>query len=129
MAEMQKISKEQAIANIKAGFGSIYSKEDVIGLINMIEEPESEAKITEELMETIANEVAQELCSDNGSLIDDCEIDIQQNGYGNTSFDVELTDVELNECRIAEIVQSVLESNLDTEEEEMEEVEETVETD
>ena len=129
---MQKMTKEEALTKVAQGVGSIYSKEDVLNLINSIES--GSTSITEELMETIANEVAQELCSDNGSLIDDCEIDIQQNGYGNTSFDVEVTDVDLNECRIAEIVQDVLESNLDTEEEEVvkeevEEVEETVETD
>jgi len=121
---MQKMTKEEALTKVAQGVGSIYSKEDVLNLINSIES--GSTSITEELMETIANEVARELCSDNSSLIDGCEIDIQQNGYGGQSFEVEVNDVELDECKVAEIVQEVLAGILDTKEVE---VEETVETD
>jgi len=82
------------------------------------------ASITEELKDEIAEAVGRELSCDNGNLISDCEIDVSQSGYGGSSFEVEVNDVELDEFRVAEIVREVLDANLDSDEEE---VEETVE--
>ena len=47
-----------------------------------------------------------------------------QSGYGGASFEVEVNDVELDECRVAELVREVLDANLDSDEEEVEEMEE-----
>ncbi len=128
MAEMQKMTKDEALAKVAQGVGSIYSKEDVVNLINSITIIET-ASITEDLKDQIAEAVAYELRDDNNGIIGEAEFDISQNGYGGSSFDVDLIDVELDECRVADIVREVLDANLDSDEEEEaeEEVEETVE--
>ena len=116
MAEMQKMTKDEALAKVAQGVGSIYSKEDVVNLINSITIIET-ASITSELKEEIAGAVAAEICSDNGSLIDDFECDVMMTGYGDNRFEVGLNNVELDENRVEEIVMEVLDANLDTEEE------------
>ena len=128
MADMQKMTKDEALAKVAQGVGSIYSKEDVVKLIESITVIPT-ASITEELKDQIAEAVAYELRDDNNGIIGEAEFDISQSGYGGSSFDVELIDVELDECRVADIVREVLDANLDSDEEEEveEEVEETVE--
>ena len=132
MAEMQKMTKDEALAKVAQGVGSIYSKEDVVKLIESITVIPT-ASITEELKDEIADAVGRELSSDNHGLIGECEFDIQQSGYGGSSFEVELCDIELDEFRVAELVREVLDANLDSNEESdenggmKEEVEETVE--
>ena len=116
MAEMQKLTKDEALAKVAQGVGSIYSKEDVVNLINSIMIVET-ASITSDLKEQIADAVAAEICCDNGSLIDDFECDVMMTGYGDNRFEVELNNVDLDESRVAEIVLEVLDANLDTEEE------------
>ena len=128
MAEMQSMTKDEALAKVAQGVGSIYSKEDVVKLIESITVIPT-ASITEDLKDQIAEAVAYELRDDNSGVIGEAEFDISQSGYGGSSFDVELIDVELDECRVADIVREVLDANLDSDEEEEvgEEVEETVE--
>ena len=116
MAEMQKITKDEALAKVAQGVGSIYSKEDVVNLINSITIIET-ASITEELKDQIAEAIAAEVCCDNASLIDDFEVDVMMTGYGDNRFEVELNSVDLNESRVEEIVRDVLDANLDTDEE------------
>ena len=116
MAEMQKMTKDEALAKVAQGVGSIYSKEDVVNLINSITIIET-ASITEELKDQIAEAIASEVCCDNGSLIDDFEVDVMMTGYGDNRFEVELNSVDLNESRVESIVRDVLDANLDTDEE------------
>tara|TARA_B100000963_G_scaffold197707_1_gene172050 strand:- start:2176 stop:2571 length:396 start_codon:yes stop_codon:yes gene_type:complete len=126
MAEMQKMTKDEALAKVAQGVGSIYSKEDVVKLIESITVIPT-ASITEELKERIADAIADEFTYDNNNLIEDYEVDIQQN-YGNgTTFEVELTDIGLKHYEVREIVSEVLDANLDTLEEEDSEEEEKVE--
>lgn len=129
MAEMQKMTKDEALAKVAQGVGSIYSKEDVVNLIESITVIPT-ASITDELKERIADAVADELNYDNMSLIEDFEVDIQQNYGSGTTFEVEVTDVSLKHYEVREIVSEVLDANLNTDEEEEseeEKVEETVE--
>jgi len=117
MAEMQKMTKDEALAKVAQGVGSIYSKEDVVNLIESITIIET-ASITEELKDRIADAVADELNYDNMSLIEDFEVDIQQNYGSGTTFEVEVTDVSLKHFEVREIVSEVLDANLNTDEEE-----------
>ena len=129
MAEMQKMTKDEALAKVAQGVGSIYSKEDVVKLIESITVIPT-ASISEELKERIADAIADELNYDNMSLIEDAEVDIQQNYGSGTTFEVEVTDVSLKHFEVTQIVSEVLDANLDTLEEEgseEEKVEETVE--
>ena len=123
MAEMQKMTKDEALAKVAQGVGSIYSKEDVVNLINSIEC--GSASITEELKDQIANAAAYEIHVNSAELIDDADVDICKN-YG-SSFEVEVLDVDLNESRLEATIREVLDSHLEDEEEVEEEVEETVE--
>ena len=117
MAEMQKMTKDEALAKVAQGVGSIYSKEDVVKLIESITVIPT-ASITDELKERIADAVADELNYDNMHLIEDFEVDIQQNYGSGTTFEVEVTDVSLKHYEVREIVSEVLDANLNTEEEE-----------
>jgi len=117
MAEMQKMTKDEALAKVAQGVGSIYSKEDVVKLIESITVIPT-ASITDELKERIADAVADELNYDNMSLIEDFEVDIQQNYGSGTTFEVEVTDVSLKHYEVREIVSEVLDANLNTDEEE-----------
>ncbi len=119
MADMQIMTKEEALAKVAQGVGSIYSKEDVVKLIESITVIPT-ASITEELKDQIAEAVAYELRDDNSGVIGEAEFDVSQSGYGGSSFEVELIDVELDECRVADIVREVLDANLDSNEEEEE---------
>ena len=123
MADMQKMTTDEALAKVAQGVGSIYSKEDVVKLINSIEF--GSASITEELKDQIANAAAYEIHVNSGELIDDADVDICKN-YG-SSFEVEVLDVDLNESRIEATIREVLDAHLEDEEEVEEEVEETVE--
>ena len=117
MAEMQKMTKDEALAKVAQGVGSIYSKEDVVNLIESITVIPT-ASITDELKERIADAVADELNYDNMSLIEDFEVDIQQNYGSGTTFEVEVTDVSLKHYEVREIVSEGLDANLNTDEEE-----------
>jgi hypothetical protein len=116
MADMQKMTKEEALTKVAQGVGSIYSKEDVVNLINSIEENAGKATITEELIETISDAVATSINNSVQDVIDDFEVDIDQS-YGGNSFEVNINDIEFNETRIASIVAEVLSEELETEEE------------
>ena len=117
MAEMQKMTKDEALAKVAQGVGSIYSKEDVVKLIESITVIPT-ASITDELKERIADAVADELNYDNMHLIEDFEVDIQQNYGSGSTFEVEVNDVSLDRNKVIEIVSDVLDANLDTKEEE-----------
>ena len=123
MAEMQSMTKDEALAKVAQGVGSIYSKEDVVKLIESITVIPT-ASITEELKDEIADAVGRELSCDNNAIIGECDFEISQSGYGGGSFEVELSDIELDEFRVAEIVREVLDANLDTKEDEEDEEEE-----
>jgi hypothetical protein len=50
MAEMQKLTKDEALAKVAQGVGSIYSKEDVVNLINSIMIVETASITSDSLM-------------------------------------------------------------------------------
>ena len=116
MADMQKMTKEEALTKVAQGVGSIYSKEDVVNLINSIEENAGKATITDSLIETISDAVANSINNSGRDVIDDFEVDIEQS-YGGNSFEVTINDIDFNETRIASIVAEVLSEEFETEEE------------
>ena len=113
MAEMQKMTKDEALAKVAQGVGSIYSKEDVVNLINSIEC--GSASITEELKDQIANAAAYEIHVNSAELVDDCDVDVCKN-YGN-SFEIEVLDVDLNETRLEATIREVLDAHLEDKDE------------
>lgn len=58
------MTKEQAIEKLNNNFGSIYSKEDVINLLNSIDAPQqTEIKLDEELINTIIDSTISKTCN------------------------------------------------------------------
>ncbi len=57
------MTKEQAIEKLNDNFGSIYSKEDVINLLNSIETPQSEMKLDEQLIDNIIDTAISKTCT------------------------------------------------------------------
>ncbi len=57
------MTKEQAIEKLNDNFGSIYSKEDVINLLNSIETPQSEMKLDEQLINNIIDTTISKTCT------------------------------------------------------------------
>ena len=57
------MTKEQAIEKLNDNFGSIYSKEDVINLLNSIETPQSEMKLDEQLINNIIDTAISKTCT------------------------------------------------------------------
>ena len=57
------MTKEQAIEKLNDNFGSIYSKEDVINLLNSIETPQSEMKLDEQLINNIIDTTITKTCT------------------------------------------------------------------
>jgi len=70
------MTKEQAIEKLNDNFGSIYSKEDVINLLNSIETPQSEIKLDEELINKIIDTTISNTCTYyQNELSDNYEVD------------------------------------------------------
>ena len=58
------MTKEQAIEKLNDNFGSIYSKEDVINLLNSIDAPQqTEIKLDEELINRIIDKTISKTCN------------------------------------------------------------------
>ena len=58
------MTKEQAIEKLNDNFGSIYSKEDVINLLNSIDAPQqTEIKLDEELINRIIDSTISKTCT------------------------------------------------------------------
>ena len=92
---MEKRTKEQVIESIKGSISSIFSKEDVISIINSIQQENELDK------EDLANHILAELTNGRHDVIDldSAEFDLN----GNEIF---LKEVDLNERIIEEAIQS-----------------------
>ena len=92
---MEKRTKEQAIESVKGSISSIFSKEDVISIINSIQQENELDK------EDLVNYILGELTNGRHDIIDfdTAEFDIN----GNEIF---LKDVDLSELIIEEAIQS-----------------------
>jgi hypothetical protein len=88
-----KITIEQAIQKLNNGFGSIYSKEDVINLLNSIEEKPSDATDIVAIMGFVEESIDdwfQNMCTNDYADQDSFEFSIE---YGNT---ISLDNFEMN---------------------------------
>ena len=100
MMNQIKITKENAIAQVQSSVSSIFSKEDVLFLINAIEEKKEEVKTTlsvdklEELVRTITSEIEDQ--NDRGRLLDlesaEFELNYNRVELASVSFDLEAVE-------------------------------------
>ena len=127
MENQIKITKENAIASVQNSVSSIFSKEDVLFLINSIEEKKEEVKTTlsvdklEELVKTITSEIEDQ--HDRGRLIDVDSAEFEL--YGNR---IELSSVPLDLDAVEDIVREALTDAFEPEEEDEEGEEEKEES-
>lgn len=120
MENQIKITKENAIASVQNSVSSIFSKEDVLFLINSIEEKKEEVKTTlsvdklEELVRTITSEIEDQ--NDRGKIIDVDSAEFEL--YGNR---IELCSVPLDLDAVEDIVREALTDAFEPEDEDEEE--------
>jgi hypothetical protein len=120
------MKKQEAINKVNEGIGSIYTKEDVINLINQIEDTQVETPsfdgepIVKAVMDTwtqsvqdIFNDLQSEIEDSQIVNMDDCEFDLE---YGNKvvlsdiSFDSYEIEDKIEKCRdaVAEFVSKAI---------------------
>lgn len=107
-----KITLEQAKQQISEGFSSIYSKDDVLHLLSVIEvNDEADIEFDESEIRDLSADIANEL-GDNGTrIVDDYELSM--NGR-----EVELDSIDFNTSDIRDIVEDTLKHYLSTRKEE-----------
>lgn len=89
------MTKEQAIEKLNDNFGSIYSKEDVINLLNSIETPQSEMKLDEQLINNIIDTAISKTCTYyKDTLPDNYEVD--SNRIEDVDVDVRTYGTQIN---------------------------------
>jgi len=92
---MEKRTKEQAIESVKGSISSIFSKEDVIAIINLIQQENELDK--EDLIEAILSE----LTNGRHDVIDLDSAEFELNGN-----EISLERVDLDENRLEEAITS-----------------------
>ena len=106
MTNQIKITKENAIAQVQSSVSSIFSKDDVLLLLNAIEQQQSAPKLTldqvRDLTQSIVNAIEVEAQRDNIVCFEDVEFDL--------SYDrrIEVTDVPINFDAIRDCVENEL---------------------
>ena len=128
MKTNEKMKISEAITKVENGFGSIYSKEDVLNLLNNLDLNGGNNDITEEKIRDFCNSIKESIM-DNSSIVDtDCiELSI---GYNNQIIidDVPLSNSELESIFEYEanefIFENITSKNKDNQDENVEEIKE-----
>ena len=97
-----KITIEEAKKQISEGFSSIYSKDDVLHLLSVLETSDS-FEITDEMVNEISGEIADSLQSEGNNLVDDYELTLNYK-------EIELESIDFSISSIKSVVQDALET-------------------
>ena len=98
MKSTEKMKISDAITKVENGFGSIYSKEDVLNLLNNLDLNGGNNGITEEKIRDFSNRIKASIM-DNSSIVDTDNIELSI-GYNNQ---IEIDDVPLSESELESI--------------------------
>ena len=98
MKATEKMKISEAITKVENGFGSIYSKEDVLNLLNNLDLNGGNNGITEEKIRDFSNRIKASIM-DNSSIVDTDNIELSI-GYNNQ---IEIDDVPLSESELESI--------------------------
>lgn len=98
MKTNQKMKISEAITKVENGFGSIYSKDDVLNLLSNLELNGGNNGITEEKIRDFSNSIKASIM-DNSSIVDTDNIELSI-GYNNQ---IEIDDVPLSSSEIDSI--------------------------
>jgi len=101
-----KITIEEAIKQISEGFSSIYSKDDVLHLLSVIETKNGEFELTDKMVNELSSNVAEALSNEGTDIVDDYELTMNYK-------EVELDSIDLNEGKIRAAVQDALEAYIE----------------
>jgi hypothetical protein len=95
MKTTEKMKISDAITKVENGFGSIYSKDDVLNLLSNLELNGGSNDITEETIRDFCNSIKVSIM-DNSSIVDTDNIELSI-GYNNQ---IEIDDVPLSSSEI-----------------------------
>jgi hypothetical protein len=103
-----KITIEEAVKQINEGFSSIYSKDDVLHLLSVLETETSnnQFEITDEMVNELSSDIAEALENEGTDIVDDYDLTMNYK-------EVELDSIDLNESKIKAAVQDALENYID----------------
>ena len=101
-----KITIDQAVKQINEGFSSIYSKDDVLHLLSVLETSNGEFEITNEMVRDLSSNIAEALENEGTDIVDDYCLSMNYK-------EVELDSIDLNESKIRAAVQDALENYID----------------
>ena len=101
-----KITIEQATKQISEGFSSIFSKDDVLHLLSVLETG-SEFEITDDMVRELSDEIADSLQSEGNNLVDDYELSMNYK-------EVELDSIDFSVSSIKSVVKDALENYIDS---------------
>jgi len=96
-----KITIEEAIKQINEGFSSIYSKDDVLHLLSVLETGSGEFELTENQIRDLSADIANDLSDCGNDIIDDYELSM-------SSREVELDRIDFDNSKIKDIVEDVI---------------------
>ncbi len=100
-----KITIEQATKQISEGFSSIYSKDDVLHLLSVLETSGS-FEITDDMVQELSREIADNIENEGTDIVDDYALSMSHH-------EVELDTIDINVDKIKSAVQDALETYID----------------
>ena len=100
-----KITIDQAVKQISEGFSSIYSKDDVLYLLSVIETSGS-FEITDEMVRELSRDIADALENEGTDIVDDYALSMNYK-------EVELDSIDINVDKIRTAVHDALETYID----------------
>ena len=101
-----KITIEEAKKQISEGFSSIYSKDDVLHLLSVLEVENTDIELDESTISDISSDIAHEIGNSSvGDIINDYDLSM-------SCREVELDNVDFSIGAIKDIVKDVLENHL-----------------
>ncbi len=96
-----KITIEEATKQISEGFSSIYSKDDVLHLLSVIETSSSGFELTDNQICNLSADIANELSDRGIDIVDDYELSMSHR-------EVELDSIDFNNSGIQDVVEDAI---------------------
>ena len=101
-----KITIDQAVKQINEGFSSIYSKDDVLHLLSVIETSNDQFEITDEMVRALSCDITEALENEGTDIIDDYCLSMNYK-------EVELDSIDFNVGKIKAAVRDALEAYIE----------------
>jgi hypothetical protein len=96
-----KITIKEATKQISEGFSSIYSKDDVLHLLSVIEVEDADIEFSEDAIRDLSADIANELSDAGTDLIDDYELSMSYR-------EVELDSISFSTNDVQNIVENAI---------------------